>query len=52
MVHAVVTQILLDWYATASGQTHSEVLQRLALKLDAWLDQSGPPPGQPTAGAA
>jgi hypothetical protein len=43
MVHAIVTQILLDWCATASGQAPSEVLQRLALRLNAWLDQSGPP---------
>jgi hypothetical protein len=43
MVHAVVTQILLDWCATASGQAPSEVLQRLALRLNAWLDESGPP---------
>ena len=50
MVHAIVTQILLDWCATASGQTRSDVLQRLALRLDAWLDQSGPPPAQPGTG--
>jgi hypothetical protein len=31
MVHALVTQVLLDWCATASGQTRSDVLQRLAL---------------------
>jgi hypothetical protein len=35
MVHGMVTQVLLDWCATASGQTRSEVLQRLALRLDA-----------------
>ena len=43
MVHAVVTQILLNWCATASGQTPGEILQRLALELDAWLGQPGPP---------
>ena len=42
MVHAVVTQILLNWCATALGQTPSEILQRLALELDAWLGQPGP----------
>ena len=31
------------WCATATGQTPGEVLQRLALELDAWLGQSGPP---------
>ena len=35
MVHAIVTQILLDWCATATGQTRSDVIQRLAL-LNAW----------------
>lgn len=46
MVHAIVTQILLGWCATASGQTPSDVIQRLALRLDAWLDEHehGPPP--------
>jgi hypothetical protein len=52
MVHAIVTQILLDWYANASGQTRGEVIERLALKLDALLDQSGPPPAQPGGGSA
>jgi len=37
MVHAIVTQILLDWCATATGQTRSDVIQRPAL-LNAWLD--------------
>ena len=46
-VHAIVTQILLDWCATASGQTRGEVLQRLALRLDAWLGEPGPPPERP-----
>jgi hypothetical protein len=35
-VHAIVAQILLDWCATATGQTRSDVIQRLAL-LNAWL---------------
>jgi len=30
-VHAIVAQILLDWCATATGQTRSDVIQRLAL---------------------
>ena len=46
MVHALVTQILLDWCATAAGQSRSDVLQRLALTLDAWLGQPGPPAGE------
>jgi len=54
-VHAIVTQILLDWCATATGQTPGEVLQRLALppgwpgtwQLDTWLGgEPGPAPGQ------
>ena len=36
-MHAIVAQILLDWCATATGQTRSDVIQRLAL-LNAWLD--------------
>jgi len=48
MVHAIVTQILLDWCATATGQTRSDVLERLALQLGAWLDE----PRQPGAGSA
>ncbi len=47
MVHAIVSQVLLDWCATASGQTRSDILQRLALRLDAWLDEPGSFPGQP-----
>ena len=35
-MHAIVAQILLDWCATATGQTRSNVIQRLAL-LNAWL---------------
>ena len=31
MVHAAVTQIPLAWYATATGQTLSQAIQRLAL---------------------
>ena len=51
-MHAIVAQILLDWCATATGQTRSDVIQRLAL-LNAWLAsepgrfpkalQTGPP---------
>jgi len=47
MVHALVTQILLDWCATATGQARSDLLQRLALTLDAWLGEPGPPAGKP-----
>ena len=43
IVHAIVTQILLNWCAAATGQPPSEVLQRLALELDAWLGQPEPP---------
>lgn len=43
MVHAMVTQILLGWCAAATGQTRGEVIERIALTLDAWLDESGPP---------
>jgi hypothetical protein len=43
MVHAIVTQILLDWCADASGETRADILQRLALRLDAWLDELGQP---------
>jgi hypothetical protein len=39
MVHAVVTQILIGWCATATGQTRGEVLQRLALELDRQLGE-------------
>jgi hypothetical protein len=31
MVHAMITQVLLGWCATAAGQTRSEVIERLAL---------------------
>jgi hypothetical protein len=31
---------------TAAGQTRGEVIERLALTLDTWLDQPGAPPGQ------
>jgi hypothetical protein len=31
MGHAIVAQILLDWRATATGHTRSDVIQRLAL---------------------
>ncbi|MGH2832387.1 MAG: hypothetical protein ACRDK2_06390, partial [Solirubrobacteraceae bacterium] len=38
MVPAAVTQILLDWYATATGQTHAQAIQRLALTLNAMFE--------------
>ena len=44
MVHAAVTQILLDWYATATGQTRSQAIQRLALTLSEMFGGSGPAP--------
>jgi hypothetical protein len=43
MVHAIITQILLDWCADASGETRADILQRLALRLDAGFDESGNP---------
>jgi hypothetical protein len=43
IVYTIVTQILLNWCAAATGQTPSEVLQRLSLELDAWLGQPRPP---------
>jgi hypothetical protein len=43
MVHAAVTQVLLDWHATATGQSRGEVVQKLALKLSAVFGESGPP---------
>lgn len=46
MVHAMVAQVLLGWCATATGQTRGEIIQRLALTLNDWLDDSGPPAGQ------
>jgi hypothetical protein len=42
-VHAIVTQVLIDWCAAATGKTRSEVVQRLALALDAWLDEPEAP---------
>ncbi len=45
MVHAAVTQILLDWLATATGQAHGEVIQQLALRLYEMFGQPGPPRG-------
>jgi hypothetical protein len=45
MVHAAVTQILLDWYATASGQTPGQAIQRLALTLGEMFGEPGPTPG-------
>jgi hypothetical protein len=44
MVHALVTRILIGWCATATGQTRGEVLQRLALELDARLGEPGQRP--------
>jgi hypothetical protein len=41
MVHAAVTQILLDWYATATGQTHDQAIQRLALTLSEMFEGQG-----------
>ncbi len=41
MVHAAVTQILLDWYAIATSHTHSEAIQRLAPRLSAMFDDPG-----------
>jgi hypothetical protein len=40
-VHAMVTQMLIGWYAEAAGQTRGEVLQRLTLTLGTWLDDPG-----------
>jgi uncharacterized membrane protein len=44
MVHAAVTQILIDWHATATGQERAEIIQQLALRLYSMFDQ----PGRPT----
>ncbi len=41
MVHAIVAQNLLDWCATATGQTRSDVIQLLALL------NTGPPVNWP-----
>jgi len=43
MVHAAVTQILIDWHATATGQERAEIIQQLALRLYSMFDQPGPP---------
>jgi len=43
MVHAAVTQILIDWHATATGQERAEIIQHLALRLYSIFDQPGPP---------
>jgi hypothetical protein len=51
MIHAAVTQMLLDWYATSTSQAHSDVIQSLALKLNEWLDDPEPPRDQPGAGS-
>jgi hypothetical protein len=41
VVHAAVTQILLGWYATATGQTRSQAIQRLALTLSEMFEGPG-----------
>lgn len=41
MVQAAVTQILLDWYATATGQTRAQAIQRLALTLGEMFEGPG-----------
>lgn len=41
MVHTAVTQILLGWYATATGQTRSQAIQRLALTLSEMFEGPG-----------
>jgi hypothetical protein len=52
MVHAIVAQNLLDRRATATGQTRSDVIQRLAL-LNTWLgDEPRPLPQGPADGPA
>ncbi len=40
MVHAIVAQVLLDWCATATGQTRSDVIQRLALPISPPVDSA------------
>ena len=49
MVHAAVTQILLDWYATATGQTHDQAIQRLALTLSEMFEGPGDLSGWPSS---
>ena len=44
-------ETLLDWYATSTGQAHSDVIQSLALKLSEWLDDPEPPRDQPGTGS-
>jgi hypothetical protein len=46
MVHAITAQVLIGWCAAATGQTRGEVVQRLALALDEWLDGTRPAAGQ------
>jgi hypothetical protein len=41
IVHAAVTQILLGWYATATGQTRSQAIQRLAPTLSEMFEGPG-----------
>jgi hypothetical protein len=43
MIHAMVTQILLGWHTIATGQTRGDTIQRLALALEAWLDEPRTP---------
>jgi hypothetical protein len=43
MVHAAVTLALLDWHATATGQSRGNVIQQLALKLNTMFDAAEPP---------
>jgi hypothetical protein len=52
MVHAIVAQILLDWCATATGQTRSDVIQRLALLNASLDDEPRPLPEGPADGPA
>ena len=47
MVHALVSQILLDRVSHRLRPGPQRGLQRLALALNAWLDEPGPPHQQP-----
>ncbi len=44
-VHMMITSVLVGWLAEATGQTRSDVLQRLSLTLDSALPPDDPPPG-------
>lgn len=48
-VHAFVTLLLVDWLAEETGQTRSDVLHRLALRLDAWLSEHDRPDAEDKA---